>query len=246
MIDKQRILVIIPALNEEESIKKVISEIPEFADEIVVVDNGSIDNTTLKAWEAGAIVIKEFNRGYGAACLKGIEYADTNNFDIIVFIDADYSDYPGEMNLLLEPILKYNYELVIGSRMITRKKHKALLPQAILGNWIASLLIKFLWEYKYTDLGPFRAIKYSSLKRLNMKDKNYGWTVEMQIKAAKQNLRIMEIPVNYRSRIGRSKISGSLGGAIKASVKILFIIFSSLSKDKKYVLKENRNSLESL
>ncbi|MCW8812040.1 MAG: hypothetical protein OQK65_00800, partial [Chlorobium sp.] len=148
-----------------------------------------------------------------------------------VFLDGDYSDYPEEMNLVVEPIVKDDYDLVIGSRIIGKKGKGAMLPQAIFGNWLSSFLINLFWKYKFTDLGPFRAIKYSSLIKLNMKDRNFGWTVEMQIKAAKQKLKTIEVPVSYRKRIGQSKVTGTFKGTIKASTKILWLIFISLFKD---------------
>lgn len=231
MIDDKAIVVIIPAYNEEKSLPKVLADIPDFVDEIIVANNGSTDNTVEAAKKAGARVVNENEKGYGAACLKAIQYMQKKDFFIVVFLDGDYSDYPQEMNMLVEPIIKEDYDLVIGSRMIGKREKGALLPQAILGNWLASFLIKLFWNYKFTDLGPFRAIKYSSLLKLNMQDRNFGWTVEMQIKAAKQKLKSIEVPVSYRKRIGRSKVTGTMKGSIKASIKILYLIFISLFKD---------------
>jgi len=231
MIDDKRIVVIIPAYNEEESLPLVLYDIPDFVDEIIVANNGSTDNTYEVAKKTGATVVNEEEKGYGAACLKAMEKIKDEKFDIVVFLDGDYSDYPEEMNLVVEPIVKDNYDLVIGSRMIGKKEKGAMLPQAIFGNWLASFLIKLFWNYKFTDLGPFRAIKYSSLELLDMKDRNYGWTVEMQIKAAKQKLKTIEVPVSYRKRIGQSKVTGTFKGTIKASAKILWLIFVSLFKD---------------
>jgi glycosyltransferase involved in cell wall biosynthesis len=235
MIDDKRIVVIIPAFNEEESISNVIKDIPSFVDEIIVADNGSTDKTAEAAKNSGATVLNEIEKGYGAACLKAIEYikdknlsADRQDYDIVVFLDGDYSDHPEEMNLMVEPIIKSEFDLVIGSRMLGKRESGAMLPQAIFGNWLASFLIKLFWKYKFTDLGPFRAIKFSSLLKLNMKDRNYGWTVEMQIKAAKNKMRTTEVPVSYRKRIGQSKVTGTLKGTVKASVKILYLIFRSL------------------
>jgi glycosyltransferase involved in cell wall biosynthesis len=231
MIDDKRIVVIIPAYNEEESLPLVLANIPKFVDEVIVANNGSTDNTYEVAKKTGATVVNEEGKGYGAACLKAMEKIKDEKFDIVVFLDGDYSDYPEEMNLVVEPIIKDNYDLVIGSRMIGKKEKGAMLPQAIFGNWLASFLIKLFWNYKFTDLGPFRAIKYSSLELLDMKDRNYGWTVEMQIKAAKQKLKTIEVPVSYRKRIGQSKVTGTFKGTIKASAKILWLIFISLFKD---------------
>jgi len=227
MIDNKRIVVIIPAFNEEQSLPKVIADIPSFADEIIVVDNCSTDMTAKTAQDAGATVLTENEKGYGAACLKAIDYIKDKNYDLIVFLDGDYSDYPDEMNLIVEPIIKENYDLVIGSRMIGKMEKGAMLPQAIFGNWLASFLIKLFWGYKFTDLGPFRAIKYSSFLKLNMADRNYGWTVELQIKAVKQKMKATEVPVSYRKRIGKSKVTGTLSGTVKASAKILYLIFKS-------------------
>jgi glycosyltransferase involved in cell wall biosynthesis len=227
MISNNRIVVIIPAINEEESLPKVIKDIPNYVDETIVVDNGSTDNTINVAEQVGATVLEELERGYGAACLKAIDYIKDKKFDIIVFLDGDYSDYPKEMNLLLEPIIKEDYEIVIGSRILGKREQGAMLPQAIFGNWLASFLIKLFWGYKFTDLGPFRAIKYSSFLNLDMKDRNFGWTVELQIKAAKQKMKCKEVPVSYRKRIGKSKVTGTIIGTVKASVKILYLIFKS-------------------
>ncbi len=227
MINDYRVVVIIPAINEEESLPKVIKDIPNYVDETIVVDNGSTDKTIAVAKQAGATVLRESERGYGAACLKAIDYIKDKYFDIIVFLDGDYSDFPEEMDLLLKPIIEENYEVVIGSRILGKREKGAMLPQAIFGNWLASFLIKLFWGYSFTDLGPFRAIKYSSFLKLNMKDRNYGWTVELQIKAAKQRMMCKEVPVSYRKRIGKSKVTGTINGTAKASVKILYLIFKS-------------------
>lgn len=231
MIDDKKIVVIIPAFNEEESLPKVINDIPDFVDEIVVTDNGSTDKTFEVAKKSGATVLKESEKGYGAACLKAIDYIKDKRYDVVVFLDGDYSDYPEEMNRVVEPIIKNDYDLVIGSRMIGKREKGAMLPQALFGNWLATFLIRIFWNYKFTDLGPFRAIKYSSLIALDMKDRNFGWTVEMQIKAAKQKMKTTEVPVSYRKRIGQSKVTGTIKGTVKASVKILYLIFVHLVKD---------------
>ena len=166
MIDDKRIVVIIPAYNEELSLPKVIKDIPNFVDEIVVINNGSTDSTVMVAEKAGATVLTELEKGYGAACLKAVSYIADKNFDIVVFLDGDYSDHPEEMNLIVAPIIDNDYDMVIGSRMIGKREKGAMLPQAIFGNWLASFLIKLFWKYNFTDLGPFRAIKYSSLIKL--------------------------------------------------------------------------------
>jgi glycosyltransferase involved in cell wall biosynthesis len=230
MISGKRIVVIIPAFNEEESLPKVIKDIPDFVDEIIVANNGSTDNSSEVAKKNGATVLTENEKGYGAACLKAIDYIK-EKYEVVVFLDGDYSDYPEEMNLVVEPIIKDNYDLVIGSRMLGKREKGAMLPQAVFGNWLASFLIKLFWNYKFTDLGPFRAIRFSSLQKLNMIDRNFGWTVEMQIKAAKQSMKTTEVPVSYRKRIGKSKVTGTIKGSVKASAKILSLILISVFKD---------------
>ncbi|MBI3124025.1 MAG: glycosyltransferase family 2 protein [Ignavibacteriales bacterium] len=228
MIHDNKIVVIIPAYNEEESIAKVISDIPPYVDEVIVVNNGSSDKTAVAAENAGATVLYEIEKGYGAACLKGIEYIEDKKYKIVVFLDGDYSDYPEEMNSLVAPIIENDFDMVIGSRLIGKREKGALLPQALFGNWLSTFLINLFWNYKFTDLGPFRAIKYESLINLNMRDRNYGWTVEMQIKAAKQKIKCTEVPVRYRKRIGKSKVTGTVKGTFNASVKILYLIFRGL------------------
>ena len=220
--------VIIPAYNEASSIARVINDVPTFVDEILVVCNGSTDETIQRAIKAGANVIKEPNRGYGSACLAGARYILDKPTDIIVFLDGDYSDYPEEMEKLLAPIVESNFDLVIGSRVLGHHKKGALLPQQIFGNHLAVFFIKLFYGFKYTDLGPFRAITKSAFEVLGMKDKDFGWTVEMQIKAIKNNIKIKEVPVSYRPRIGQSKISGTLKGSIKAGYKILHTIYKYL------------------
>ena len=225
MFDYHRIGVVIPAHNEEQSIALVLKAIPSFVDDIVVVNNGSADSTVKRARGAGATVLDEPRRGYGFACLKGIDYLTDQHADIIVFLDGDFSDYPQEMPHLLKPVVEDGCDLVIGSRMLGKREPGALLPQAIFGNWLASALIRLFWGYRFTDLGPFRAIRADALRQLNMSDGTYGWTAEMQIKAAKLELNCSEVPVRYRKRIGRSKVTGTLAGTIKASAKILYTIF---------------------
>ena len=223
-----KILVIIPALNEEGSIGKVIADIPEgLVSEVVVVNNASTDGTAKEAESGGATVIEELRRGYGQACLTGIEYAESlqNRPDIIVFLDGDYSDYPGEMSRIVKPITDGDYDMVIGSRKLGNAEPGAMMPQARFGNALATTLIKWLYGVKFTDLGPFRAIKFAKLRELGMADTTYGWTVEMQVKAAKMGYRGTEVPVSYRKRIGVSKISGTISGSVKAGYKILWTIF---------------------
>ena len=225
--------VIIPAYNEENSIAKVIKDIPlNLVKDIIVVDNNSKDNTYFAARQAGATVLKEPRQGYGQACLTGIAYALNKPIasrpDIIVFLDGDYSDHPEEMPKLVQPILDNKADLVIGSRALGNRQRGAMTPQQIFGNWLATTLLKYLYQVRYTDLGPFRAIATDKLINLGMRDRDYGWTVEMQVKAAKQKLRFVEVPVTYRKRIGFSKVSGTVKGTIMAGYKIILTIFRYL------------------
>ena len=222
-----RTSIIIPAYNEESSIGLVLDALPqEKIHEIIVVDNGSTDATARVAQEHGARVVKEPRKGYGSACLKGIDELDAP--DIVVFIDGDFSDFPEEIVLLIRPIENGEKDFVLGSRMILPKSQSALLPQARYGNRLAVFLIKLFFKHEFTDLGPFRAIRYSSLMSIGMKDMDFGWTVEMQIKAVRNGLRIREVPVNYRKRIGISKISGTVLGTFRAGIKIIYTIFKYL------------------
>ncbi len=224
-------VVIIPALNEEKSIVKVINDIPaNLINEVVVVDNNSIDNTAGEALKAGAVVLHEKIKGYGSSCLTGIQYLKNkkNKPDVVVFLDGDYSDYPEEVKLLLEPIKNDNYDFVLGSRVLGKKEKGALPIQSRVGSILSGFLIKLFWNTKYTDLGPFRAIKFDKLLDLKLSDPWFGWTVEMQIRAAKKKLKILEIPVSYRKRIGKSKVTGTLKGSIMAGVVILSVIFKEL------------------
>lgn len=222
-----RISIIIPAYNEESSIGLVLDALPqEKFHEIIVVDNGSTDATALVAQEHGARVVKEPRKGYGSACLKGIDELDAP--DIVVFIDGDFSDFPEEIVLLIRPIETGEKDFVLGSRMILPQSQSALLPQARYGNRLAVFLIKLFFKHEFTDLGPFRAIRYSSLISIGMKDMDFGWTVEMQIKAVRNGLRIREVPVNYRKRIGISKITGTVLGTFRAGTKIIYTIFKYL------------------
>lgn len=219
--------VIIPAFNEEKSIGKVVNDVPEWVREIIVCNNASTDNTRNVAEEAGATVVNQPIPGYGNACLKGIEYIDNKNDDpdILVFIDGDYSDYPEQMGALVRPIVKDGYDMVIGSRALGNLQRGSMTPQQVFGNWLATNLIKLIYNYQFTDLGPFRAIKWTKLKEIEMIDKDYGWTVEMQVKAAKYKLKCTEVAVDYRKRIGVSKVSGTIKGTILAGHKILWTIF---------------------
>ena len=228
----QKIKVIIPAYNEEDSIAKVINDIPTIVDEIIVISNNSTDKTEENAANAGATVLKESKRGYGYACLKGMDYiASTSLSDqekkttIIVFLDGDYSDYPEQLTELVAPIINDNIDLVIGSRVKELREAGSMTPQQVFGNWLATFLMNIFFGAKFTDLGPFRAIKYQKLLQLKMEDKTYGWTVEMQLKAIKQHFSYKEVPMKYRNRIGISKVSGTLKGSILAGVKILGWIF---------------------
>lgn len=220
--------VIIPAFNEENGVGQVIAEIPgHLVSEIIIVNNASTDKTEQVATAAGATVLHEPISGYGRACLKGIEYLKASNPkpDIVVFLDADHSDYPEELEQIIRPILHQEADLVIGSRALGNKEPGSMTPQQIFGNWLATRLLKLFYGVAFTDLGPFRAITYSRLIELGMQDKTYGWTVEMQLKAAKSGFRCVEVPVRYRKRIGFSKISGTVKGTIMAGYKILYTIF---------------------
>ncbi len=224
------IIVIIPAYNEEQAIPLVIQEIPSFVQEIIVINNNSTDNTGAAAVRAGATVIEEPRPGYGYACLKGIDYAKKIDPQpgIVVFIDGDHSDYPSEMKLLIDKILYDDCDLVIGSRALGKiEKGSMTFPQRF-GNWLATRLLKMFYGVKYTDLGPFRAAKFSSLIKMDMQDTTYGWTVEMQLKAAKLKMKTAEVPVRYRKRIGFSKISGTIKGTVLAGYKIITTIFKYL------------------
>lgn len=220
-----RNVVIIPALDEEKSIPKVLAEIPrELIAEVFVVDNGSRDRTAEVARRAGATVLYEPRAGYGQACLTGIAALAQNPPDIVVFVDGDYSDRPSEMTALVEPILDGTADFVIGSRILGEREPGALAPQARWGNWLATWMLRILYDATFTDLGPFRAIRYDTLKSLNMCDRDYGWTAEMQAKAARAGVRTIEVPVSYHRRIGRSKITGTVKGTVLAGWKIITTI----------------------
>jgi glycosyltransferase involved in cell wall biosynthesis len=228
-MSKPKTVVIIPALNEERSIAHVIQAIPrDCVSEIIVVNNGSNDGTQRAAQQAGATVLTEERRGYGYACLTGIEQAQKANADIIAFLDGDLSDYPEHLPEILRPIQEEDFDFVVGSRMLGNRERGALLPQAVFGNWLACFLIRLFWRYRFTDLGPFRAVTTAALQRMKMSDPTFGWTVEMQIKAAKLRLKCKEVPVRYRKRIGSSKVTGTVSGTVKASAKILYTILKFL------------------
>jgi glycosyltransferase involved in cell wall biosynthesis len=224
---KPIIKVIIPAYNEQNSIGKVIKEIPKIVDEIIVISNNSADNTEINAKNAGATVLSENRKGYGFACLKGMDYISKQDIKpaIVVFLDGDYSDYPEQLTEIIAPILNDNIDFVVGARVKELRENGSMTPQQIFGNWLATFLMKLFFKAKFSDLGPFRAIKYSQLLALNMEDKTYGWTVEMQLKVLKQKISYAEIPVKYRNRIGVSKVSGTIKGSIFAGIKILGWIF---------------------
>ncbi|MCP4975971.1 MAG: glycosyltransferase family 2 protein [Maribacter sp.] len=221
------IKVIIPAFNEANSISQVIHEIPETVSEIIVVNNNSIDETAKNAQNAGATVLTENKMGYGHACLCGMDYVaqQSETPDIIVFIDGDYSDYPEDLTKVVQPIIDQDIDFVIGARAKEKREKGSMTPQQIFGNWLATFLMKLIFGATYTDLGPFRAIKYDKLLTLEMEDKTYGWTVEMQLKALKKELSYVEVPVRYKKRIGISKVSGTVKGSIFAGIKILGWIF---------------------
>jgi glycosyltransferase involved in cell wall biosynthesis len=228
MNNTPKICVIIPAFNEENSIAKVIADIPVgLVNEVVVINNNSNDNTEINARNAGATVLREKRPGYGYACLKGIDYIKQLQTapDIVVFIDADYSDHPEEMPLLVQPIMNDGMDMVIGSRALGKKESGSMTVQQIFGNWLATRLLKIIYGVRYTDLGPFRSIRYDKLLEIDMQDTTYGWTVEMQLKAAKLKMKTTEVPVNYRKRIGFSKISGTVKGTVLAGYKIITTIF---------------------
>jgi len=219
--------VIIPAFNEQNSIGSVINDIPkDLVRDIIVVDNNSSDETSINAKNAGATVLKQPLQGYGNACLKGIEHITNKEQqpDVVVFLDADYSDFPQEMSLLLNKIWK-GADMVIGNRVKEKREKGSMTVPQIFGNWLACNLMKIIYGYRYQDLGPFRAVKFNKLQEIGMVDKTYGWTVEMQLKVIKRKLTYVEIPVHYKSRIGVSKVSGTIEGSVMAGIKILTWIF---------------------
>ncbi len=220
---------VIPALDEADSLGAVLDALPSPpVRRVVVADNGSTDDTARVAREHGATVVLEPRRGYGAACLKALDALAADPPDVVLFLDADLSDDPAQAGAVLLPILEGRADLVVGSRILGQREPGALSPHARFGNWLATRLLAALYGARYTDLGPFRAIRYDALMALGMKDKDFGWTVEMQVKAARRGLRHTEVPVRYRRRVGRSKISGTVGGSVRAGIKILATVFAHL------------------
>ncbi|MBQ4912970.1 glycosyltransferase family 2 protein [Maribacter sp. MMG018] len=221
------IKVIIPAFNEADSIASVINELPKTVSETIVVNNNSSDETVKNAESAGATVLTEKRKGYGYACLCGMDYVakQSKKPDIIVFIDGDYSDYPEELDKIVAPIIENDLDFVVGARKKSLREEGSMTPQQVFGNWLATFLMQLFFRAKFTDLGPFRAIKYEKLKELEMEDKTYGWTVEMQLKILRKKMTYTEVPVRYKKRIGVSKVSGTVKGSIFAGIKILGWIF---------------------
>lgn len=218
--------VVIPALNEEASLPLVLAALPRPpVRRVVVADNGSRDGTAQVAREGGAEVVPAPRPGYGSACLAGLAHLRRDGPpDVVVFVDADFSDHPDELPRLLAPIAAGEADLVIGSRVLGEREPGALLPQARAGNLVACWLIRLLYRHRYTDLGPFRAIRWAALASLGMSDPDFGWTAEMQVKALRRGLRVAEVPVSYRRRVGVSKITGTLSGTLRAGYKILWTV----------------------
>ncbi|RJQ42740.1 MAG: glycosyltransferase family 2 protein [Nitrospiraceae bacterium] len=228
MFQDRKIAVIIPALNEEKTLPHVLSDIPQdLVDEVVVVDNGSSDRTSAIAKDKGATILAESRRGYGYPCLRGIEYLKTRNPDIVVFVDGNYSDHPDEISRLVTPMIEEDYDLVLGSRILGKVEKGALRFPVRFGNFLATLLIRIFYGFSYTDVGPFRAIKFDKLLKLDMHD-NLGWTIEMQVKAVKAGFRIVEVPVSYRAGTGKSKLTGNIKGIIIVGYRILRAVFKNL------------------
>ena len=225
-VDVPLVDVVIPALNEEASLPLVLAVLPHPpVRRVVVADNGSLDGTARVAREGGAIVVPAARRGYGSACLAGLAFLRRHDPpDVVVFVDADFSDHPEELPRLVAPIVAGEADLVIGSRVLGEREPGALLPQARAGNLVACLLIRLLYGHRYTDLGPFRAVRWAALERLGMTDPNFGWTAEMQVKALRHGLRVAEVPVSYRKRVGVSKITGTIAGTVRAGYKILWTV----------------------
>ena len=228
MLSGKKIAVIIPALNEEETLPLVLKDIQrDLVDEVVVIDNGSKDRTPSIAREGGATLLFEAKKGYGHPCLKGMEYLKAKNPDIVVFLDGNYSDHPDEIIKIVEPIVKEDYDLVCGSRVMGRAEEGALRFPVLFGNLLATVLIRLFYGFKYTDIGPFRAVKFEKLLGLDMND-NFGWTIEMQVKAVKSRFKIIEVPVSYRTGTGKSKFTGNIKGIMKIGYRILRAILKNL------------------
>lgn len=219
-----RTAVIIPALNEERSIGIVVGSIIRDVDRVIVVDNGSSDRTIDVARDAGARVVHQHERGYGAACLRGLDELRSDPPDIVLFMDGDASDHPDDARRIIEHVASGDTEFCLGSRVLGTAERGALTPQQRFGNWLATTLIARRWRVRYTDLGPLRAVRWTTLASMNMVDRTWGWTVEMQIKAARDGVHVLEVPVRYRKRIGVSKISGTVIGSVRAGVKIIATI----------------------
>jgi glycosyltransferase involved in cell wall biosynthesis len=220
--DYGTVAVIIPVLNEAQALPRVLSAIPRWVACTIVADNGSTDDSGEIARAHGAVVVEEPRRGYGSACLAAM--AKLPPVDVVVFLDGDASDDAGDMAELVAPIAAGEADLVLGSRTMGVREPGALSPQQLFGNWLACTLIRWIWGHRFTDLGPFRAIRWAALDRLEMADPDYGWTVEMQVRAVERGLVCREVPVRYRRRVGRSKVSGTIRGVIGAGTKILYII----------------------
>lgn len=219
-----KIAVIIPAFNEARSIGQVVAALPKKVDQIIVADNASTDATAKIAREHGAVVVHEKKKGYGYACLKGMAFLEDDPPEIVVFLDGDYSDYPEDLETLVDPILKEAVVFSLGARDKKLRERGALTPQQVFGNGLACFLMRWLYKSRFTDLGPFRAIRWETLQSLEMQDKTYGWTVEMQLKILRRKLPYIEIPVRYRKRIGVSKVSGTVKGTLMAGYKIIIWI----------------------
>ncbi len=229
MLDDQRIAVIIPVLNEESTIPLVLNDISrDLVDDIVVVDNGSSDRTVEAAREAGATVLHETKKGYGYPCLTGIEHLKNGNTDVVVFADGNYSDHPEEIEKLVRPVVRNGYDLVLGSRTLGKVEEGALRIPVRFGNWLATVLIRMLYDFRFTDVGPFRAIRFDKLLALDMND-NLGWTIEMQVKAVRKKYSIMEVPVSYRAGTGKSKLTGNLRGIAIVGYRIIRAILKNLN-----------------
>jgi glycosyltransferase involved in cell wall biosynthesis len=228
MLSNNTITVIIPALNEEQTLPHVLNDIPKnLVDEVVIVDNGSTDNTASVARESGATLLFESRKGYGFPCMKAVEYLKAGKTDIVVFVDGNYSDHPDEIHKLVEPIASGDYDLVCGSRIMGKIEEGALRVPVRFGNFFATSLIRLFYGFKYTDVGPFRAVRFDKLLSLDMSD-NLGWTVEMQAKAIKAGLKIQEVPVSYRAGTGKSKLTGNIKGIVVVGYRIIRAIVKNM------------------